>query len=100
MLTAEPLTEVLGNSEMDIIPYSPARITEERKKRDLTQSDLARLSKMSQGAISQLEKGLISPREIQLRALGRALGIFLFADWQNDEWELKTPYYLKGQQGA
>jgi transcriptional regulator with XRE-family HTH domain len=100
MLAAEPLTVYGCHADMDIIPFSPARVMEERKNKRLTQADLAQLAKISQSAVSQIEKGLINPREIQLRALGRALGVLFVADWQNDGWEMETPYFLKGQQGA
>lgn len=72
---------------LDVIPFSPSRLKDERKKRGWKQSDLAEKSGLSQGAISQLEKGVINPGEKQLRALGAAFNVFFYADWKDDGWE-------------
>lgn len=82
-------------AKMDIIPFSPARLERERKRQGLKQSELAAKAGLSQGAISQLEKGIINPREKQLRAIGRALGVKFLADWEDESWEAEAPYHLK-----
>lgn len=82
--------------QMDLIPFSPDRLAEERLKKNLKQSELAKQSRLSQGAISQIEAGIINPSEKRLRALGKALGIKFVADWEEELWELETPHHQKG----
>lgn len=80
--------------DMKMISFSPERLQELRLEAGYEkQSDLAEKCGLTQQAISKYEMGKSSPKEEDLRKIGKALGVIFIADWLDDSWEKQTPRY-------
>jgi transcriptional regulator with XRE-family HTH domain len=63
------------------------RVVELRFKKGLTQVELAKKSKVCQGAISAIERGRIEPSIKTLRAIAKALGVSMVDMFSGLEWK-------------
>lgn len=63
-------------------------IVSERKKQNITQKELSRLTNLSQSNISNIERGMMKPTIDSLKRIGDALGkrlVISFEDWEDYE---------------
>ena len=65
--------------------YSVDFLTSVRKKRGMTQEDLAQALHTTKQNISQYERGLRKPKVKTLFAIAKALNMKLYADNKNEE---------------
>ena len=70
--------------------FSPALLEKLRKKARLTQAELAQETGITQGAISNYERGR-EPDVDALRKLGKFFNLFFVADWKGDFSEELDP---------
>ncbi len=82
--------------DMDMCSFSPEKLKSLRESAGLDQSGLADKCELTQQAISKFELGKSSPKEEDLRKLGKALRVVFIADWLDDGWEKETPRYKQG----
>lgn len=61
--------------------YSPEKLRELMKEKELNQKQLAQLSSLSQGSISGYLAGDVSPTDAALKKLGKALDVLFYSDW-------------------
>ncbi len=80
-----------------LVSYSHIVLAELMSEANLDQKGLAELSGIKQQNISNYVLGKFSPREEDLRRLGRSLKVIFLSDWTDEEWEKETPRYLKQQ---
>ena len=83
--------------DVKLASFSPRQLEDLRKDLGLEQKDLANISGVSQQNISNYERGLSSPKEEDLRKLGKALKVVFICDWIDDDWEKETPRFKKKQ---
>lgn len=90
--------EIVGDvpDDMKIISFSPEKLKELREEDQLDQAGLAEKCGLTQQAISKFELGKSSPKEEDLRKIGKALKVMFVADWLDDSWEKETPRYKQG----
>lgn len=63
-------------------------IVSERKKQNITQKELSRLTNLSQSNISNIERGMMKPTIDSLKRISDALGkrlVITFSDWEDYE---------------
>ena len=65
------------------VSYSPENLREIRKRRGMTQLDLAEKSRVAVNTIRLLEANKMIPGEEVLMNLGEALNVLFVADWEN-----------------
>lgn len=86
--------KVVKNTKMRISNYSLGeRIAYLRKKRDMTQVELAKKAKLSQSTIAQIEKGKKDPSMTTVQSLAQALVVHiavLFAEDDVHIFDMKT----------
>lgn len=82
---------------VELKSFSPQHLEELMNKKGFDQKALAKESGIKQQNISNFIRGKSSPREEDLRKLGKALGVLFISDWLDDGWEKETPRYKKQQ---
>jgi transcriptional regulator with XRE-family HTH domain len=82
-------------NDMNMHSFSPEKLKTLREEAGLDQSGLADKCGITQQAISKFELGKSSPKEEDLRKIGKALRVIFIADWLDDNWEKETPRYNK-----
>lgn len=86
--------KTVKNTRLRISKYSlAARISYLRKKRDMTQEELAKKAKLSQSTIAQIENGKKDPSMEAVQRLAGALGVqiaVLFAEDDVHVFDMST----------
>ena len=72
-------------------------VRELRHSREMTVSDLAQASGLSQGMLSKIENGAISPSLTSLQALARTLGVHLSQFFRRHEEQSEAMFVPAGQ---
>lgn len=80
-----------------LVSYSNSALEQLMNEKGWKQSELAHESGVKQQNISNFIRGISSPKEEDLRSLGRALGVVFISDWLDEDWEMETPRYKKQQ---
>lgn len=79
------------------VSYSNVALERLMHEKGWSQSELSMYSGIKQQNISNFIRGSSSPREEDLRSLGRALDVYLIPDWKNEDWVRETPRYKSNE---